>query len=71
MQWFHIGSYRLAEPFSQLGGLVPRQAITFGFVSDYQSTIYLLARPHGSKVLKADFRGAALGKTRDLAIGRV
>jgi len=20
MQWFHIGSYRLAEPFSQQGG---------------------------------------------------
>jgi hypothetical protein len=25
MQWFHIGSYRLAGHFSQRGGLVPRQ----------------------------------------------
>jgi hypothetical protein len=31
MQWFHIGSYRLAKRFSQLGGLVrPKEWAAFG-----------------------------------------
>jgi hypothetical protein len=41
MQWFHIGSYRLAVLFSQRGGLVhlTGKAFTYSDVSDFQSMV--------------------------------
>jgi hypothetical protein len=41
MQWFHIGSYRLAGLFSQRGGLVylTGKAFTCSNVPDFQSKV--------------------------------
>jgi hypothetical protein len=54
MQWFHIGSYRLAGFFSQQGvdQCIHEQAFTCVDVSDFQSIVHVPGNPlgHGRSV---------------------
>ena len=79
MQWFHIGSYRLAGHFFSAGwvGASHWQAFTCGEVSDFQSMVHVQGNLPGSwkkclwRTLGGCFRQQRVGHDRPVTGGTV